>query len=61
MASTTARPLRAGISKIYKNPELRIILDTGLNEAYRGRAVVDLAYGALKDTNTEHPAVLGPN
>jgi hypothetical protein len=33
----------------------------GLREAYPHRAVADFAYGALKDTHTEHPVALGFN
>ena len=43
-----------------KNTEFRTILDMGLREAYPKRAIAVLAYGALEDTHTEHPADLGP-
>ena len=53
--------VRAGTSENRKNTEFRTILETGLREAYPGRAVADLAYEALKDTHTKHPAALGSN
>jgi hypothetical protein len=48
-ASATPRPVCAPI------------LELGLRGAYTGRAVADLAYKALTDTHTEHPADLGFN
>ena len=36
-------------------------MEMGLREAYPHRGVADVAYGALKDTNREHPAALGFN
>jgi hypothetical protein len=53
--------VRAGTSKNCKNTEFATILVMGLREAYAGRGVADLAYKALKDTHTEHPAALGSN
>jgi hypothetical protein len=53
--------VRAGTSKNHKNTEFVTILEVGLREAYPGRAVAVLAYEALKDTHTEHPAALGSN
>jgi hypothetical protein len=50
----------SGTSENRKNTEFATILEMGLREAYRGRARAVLAHGALKDTNTEHPAALGP-
>ena len=52
--------VRTGISENRKNTEFRTILEMGLQEAYPGRAIAVLAYGALEDTHTEHPADLGP-
>jgi hypothetical protein len=51
--------VRAKTSKNCKNTEFRTILEMGLRGAYAGRAVAVLAYEALKDTHTEHPAALG--
>ena len=52
--------VRAGTSENRKNTEFATFLEMGLREAYPGRALADLAYGALEDTHTEHPAALGP-
>jgi hypothetical protein len=46
-------------SKTPKNTEFRTILKLGLGRAYLGLA--NLAYGALKDTHTEHPVAFGSN
>jgi hypothetical protein len=47
--------VRAGTSENRKNTEFATILEMGLREAYPGRAIAVLAYGALEDTHTEHP------
>ena len=52
--------VRAGTSENRENTEFATFLEMGLREAYPGRAPADLAYGALEDTHTEHPAALGP-
>ena len=52
--------MRAGTSENRKNTEFATILEMGLREAYPHRAVAVLAYEALEDTHTEHPAALGP-
>jgi hypothetical protein len=52
--------VRAGTSENRKNIEFATFLDMGLREAYPRRALAVLAYGALEDTYTEHPAALGP-
>ena len=52
--------MRSETSENRKNTEFATILEMGLWEAYLGRALADLAYGALKDPHTEHPAALGP-
>ena len=52
--------MRSETSENRKNTEFATILEMGLREAYLGRALADLAYGALKDTHTAHPAALGP-
>ena len=52
--------VRAGTSENRKNTEFATILEMGLREAYPHRAVAVLAYKALKDTHTKHPAALGP-
>jgi hypothetical protein len=51
---------RAGTPEIVKKTEFATILEMGLREAYPGRALADLAYEALEDTHTGHPAALGP-
>jgi hypothetical protein len=52
--------VRAGTSENRKNTEFATILEMSLRETYQGRDLADLAYGALEDTHTEHPAALGP-
>jgi hypothetical protein len=52
--------VRSGTSENRKNTEFATFFGMGLREAYLGRAVADLAFGALEDTHTEHPAALGP-
>ena len=52
--------VRAGTSENRKNTEFSTILEMGLREAYPHRAVAVLAFGALENTHTEHPAALGP-
>ena len=52
--------VRAGTFENRKNTEFVTILEMGLREAYPHRALADVAYGALEDTHTEHPAALGP-
>ena len=52
--------MRSETSENRENTEFATILEMGLREAYAGRGVADLAYEALKDTHTEHPAALGP-
>jgi hypothetical protein len=52
--------VRAGTSENRENTEFATILKMGLRETYPGRGLAVPAYGALKDTRTEHPAALGP-
>ena len=52
--------MRTGTLENRKNTEFATFLEMGLREAYPGRALADLAYGALDDPHTEHPTALGP-
>ena len=52
--------VRAGTLENSKNTEFATFLEMGLCEAYLGRALAVLAYGALEDTHTKHPGALGP-